>query len=183
MSSAFVIYNFSPHVSFSMRLHTLGMVIDTLPGSPHWDCEYAGPLPVYSGLIFPNNFSPSGGSVQVLLCVWFSIASAFRLGYLSFRAVHIALSCFLHLFVRPQTESFLFVLIIQFVSYIPLFGKYFNQFYIHQQKCQQPGTKVLLHQQFNSNNPGNKHRIECLKMLAFVLKKLGCVNLSFYRKA
>ena len=124
MSECFChLHLFSPHVSFSIETPYIGDGNRYITWSPAlgllW---YAGPLPV--------------------MYVWFSIASAFRLGYLSFRAVHIALSCFLHLFVRPQTESFLFVLIIQLVSYIPLFGRILELVACSsQQKCQQPGTK------------------------------------------
>ena len=102
----------------------MGMVIDTLPGSPHWD--YCGMLGFCLSIQVLSSLTVQSRQVAVfgpVMYVWFSTASAFRLGYLSFRAVHIALSCFLHLFVRPQTESFLFVLIIWFVSYVPLFGR------------------------------------------------------------
>lgn len=64
---------------------------------------------------------PSGGSVQAYYVCVALTASAFRLGKLPFAAVHSFFA--LHFSVRPHIESFLFVLIIQFVSYILVFGR------------------------------------------------------------
>lgn len=62
---------FSPHVSFSIETPYIGYGNRYITWIPAlgllW---YAGPLPVYSGLIFPNSAVPSGGSVwSCYVCV------------------------------------------------------------------------------------------------------------------
>lgn len=157
------------------------VLLDTLPGFLLWgSCGMLGPLPLYSGFLFPNSVVPSGGSFQSCYIYVALIASTFRLGKLSFAAVHIAL----HLFVRPRIKSFLFFshhLVCQL--YTSLWENNLICLLFIPTKASVARNKSAVSLLISgSGTPGNRHRVECLKVLVFVLNS-RLYHLVFYSKA
>lgn len=146
------------------------ILLNTLPRFLHWHCcGMLGPLPLYSGTLFPNSEVWSGGVFHSYVCVL--IASTFWLKKL-FAAVHIVLFCLA--FVCEALNWILFICSHHLVQqlYTNLWENDLIMRLIAPTKASLARSKSAASLSIpGKDTPGNRYRVESWKVLIFALKE------------